>query len=388
MCIRDSINTIRNPIKIKAPSLSEDEKSKLDKLEEKVSLVLKQMKTDSETEDLYTNFQKFISREKHWCQWKENNCPVYERPPNAVLKDSLRDWLQKKEDLRQRRKDAVLESGLKGEDHFVCKLNEVAKDIIQKSVTSHRRFVGYDNTTDLFKNLDTAKIKMTAEPIDPRVGYYMDRIYMDLEDTSKAEEDKIKNDEVYVWKAFRVLCRHDLSIFGDTSDQNPTYNITNIDDIAKRLKKNYQPNEPVPGGALSNQGEGGPDGDAANGGQATVTNGVGKSTNAMASEEKNSTDSKPAETHTSVEKSEEEQTGQLKKPEESVSNPDLIRIEDETSPAANPPPPAPTPSENKTGNGKSKEGVASEDLLTGKKRSPEKALKGEKPPSKIQKRAQ
>jgi hypothetical protein len=61
--------------------------------------------------------------------------------------------------------------------------------------------------------LDTNKIVINEEPLEPSVSYYFDKIYMSLypdpEDEIR-EEDKITKNSIYVWKSLRILARNDL----------------------------------------------------------------------------------------------------------------------------------------------------------------------------------
>ena len=63
--------------------------------------------------------------------------------------------------------------------------------------------------------LDTNKVVISEEPLEPSVSYYFDKLYMSLNSTDEdlLESDKVINNKIYIWKCLRILARNDLHPF-------------------------------------------------------------------------------------------------------------------------------------------------------------------------------
>lgn len=51
-----------------------------------------------------------------------------------------------------------------------------------------------------------------TRPMEPLCGYYFDQVYQEMKDDSIQNDEKIKENKNYVWKAFRTLARFDVAI--------------------------------------------------------------------------------------------------------------------------------------------------------------------------------
>jgi hypothetical protein len=153
----------------------------------------------------------FLQKDKLWQEWKENNCPNYEKPSAKEILENfklLEDYQKKhgkKGILAMDKPVHEKKKGLKNTNkeketsfnEFVSKFTEKTAMVVQDNVGTLRKMGMFDLNTELFKFLDLSKIEISEEPIEPSVAFFFDRIYYDMDPANEVhEEDKMKKDPV------------------------------------------------------------------------------------------------------------------------------------------------------------------------------------------------
>jgi hypothetical protein len=234
------IHALKNPFKFqnkKVYDITEEEKFRLDKLEEKLRLLLSKLKGEDDIVDLDRKVEIFLESDRHWTTWKENNCVPFEK---TASKEFLEVYKQAQESL----KNNVLHNKLAKNLKYTNKYSEKVAKVVNETIAVHQNHTQFDRENDLLKMIQLKEgdklAKLSEEPIEPCVNYYFDDIIYELKNPPTREEDKITNNSTYSWRALRVLARNHIGIFyssnpSNAPQQQSNHNEWKIEELTKKM---------------------------------------------------------------------------------------------------------------------------------------------------------
>ena len=115
----------------------------------------------------------FLQKEKLWQEWKENNCPNYEKPPARDILEGVKLWEEfqrrggvkavgEKPVERKKGKNANKEKEINLGNEFLSKFTEKTAGTISENVGNLKKMGLFDLNTELFKFLDLSKIEVLS----------------------------------------------------------------------------------------------------------------------------------------------------------------------------------------------------------------------------------
>jgi len=123
--------------------------------------------------------ESFLQKEKLWQEWKENNCPNYEKQTAKDIQEVMRNWEEYKKSgknvfvdktlissQQEKKTTKFLKSSQKENQQtsndFLSKMTEKTAKIIQENIANLRKMGMFDLNIELFKFLDLCKIEVIS----------------------------------------------------------------------------------------------------------------------------------------------------------------------------------------------------------------------------------
>lgn len=240
------IFALKNPIKfVKSQyELSLEDNKILDEIETRIDKVTQKMYLASNTREknqkenlaksrsLHKQLQPFLQKEKHFIVWKENNCQSYEKPPPKDLIDVF-GLHEGNMPMNKLEKTMTWKTRMTPCGPSSRYMNKTFR-YVQENASKYLGYTQFDASMD-FKMLDTEKMQLSEDPVDPSVAYFFDNIIYDIRNPPD-EEDKIVNDQTYVFRALRVLSRNHIHLFA-AGNKSELSNEWKAEEIARRMLK-------------------------------------------------------------------------------------------------------------------------------------------------------
>jgi len=208
-----SLHTIQNPLlqpKTPTEGLKDDQKTSLSDLIQRISKLLEKTASNVDEKQFLQTLQTLLQREKTWITWKRAGCQPFEKyaPKQAASVQPLK---------RKQQTEASGEKKFRFANAELSRLWNL--NVTEDALTSISR-THTPSLQDFLKPFEEQQKRLQMKKEQPPKPENENENQEAVEkDPFEDDEDEIllQNNEVYSWKALRLVARHKLQFFSKMS---------------------------------------------------------------------------------------------------------------------------------------------------------------------------